>query len=83
MVAVQVDERYRVTIPKEARAGIRPGDVLFVERAVEHGVPVVRYARADNPFDVLAVAAEREYRARETVGLDEAFAGSDDAPDAE
>ena len=50
MVAVHVDEKYRVSIPKEARGGIRPGDVLFVEQTEG----VLHYAKAENPFDGLA-----------------------------
>jgi AbrB family looped-hinge helix DNA binding protein len=79
MGAVQVDERYRVTIPKELRESVRPGDVLFVERTEDHGVPVYRYAKAENPFDVLAGHALMEYRAGKTVGLDEVFADDDAA----
>lgn len=83
MVAVQVDDRYRITIPKEVREHIRPGDVLFVEHQVDHGVDIYRYAKAENPFDLLAVHAVNEYRAGRTVSLDEAFALNDDGDDAE
>lgn len=78
MVAVQVDNRYRVTIPREVREGVQPGDVLFVERSDEHGVPVYRYAKAENPFDVLAGRALMEYRAGNTGGFDEVFADDED-----
>ena len=78
MVAVQVDSRYRITIPKEVREGVQPGDVLFVERSDDHGVPVYHYAKAENPFDVLAGHALMEYRAGQTVGLDEVFADDDE-----
>lgn len=67
MPAVQVDDKYRVMIPKEARAGIKPGDVLFVE--VTDGV--VHYAKAENPFDGLARHAVAEYRAGRTRTLQE------------
>ena len=81
MVAVQVDDRYRVTIPKEVRERVRPGDVLFVDRQVDHGVEVYRFAKAENPFDVLAAYALGEYRAGRTLSLDAALAlasGGDD-----
>jgi bifunctional DNA-binding transcriptional regulator/antitoxin component of YhaV-PrlF toxin-antitoxin module len=68
MVAVQVDEKYRVTIPKEARGAIKPGDVLFVECSEEG---VLHYAKAENPFDGLAKHAVEEYRAKRTRNLRE------------
>ena len=83
MIAVQVDDRYRVTIPKEVREHVRPGDVLFVEHQVDHGVDIYRFAKAENPFDVLAVHALNEHRAGRTLSLDAAFALDDDGNDAE
>ena len=80
MVAVQVDDRYRITIPKDGRGAIQPGDVLFFEHTVEHGIEVYRYAKAVNPFDVLAAHALRDYHAGQTVSLDEAFAEACDEP---
>ncbi len=65
MGAVQVDSKYRVTIPKEARENIKPGDVLFVEEM--NGV--LHYAKAENPFDGLARHAIQEYRAGWTRSL--------------
>ena len=67
MSAVLVDSKYRVTIPKEARATIRPGDVLFVEETDG----VLHYAKAENPFDGLARQAMAEYRAGRTRSLAE------------
>ena len=67
MPAVLVDDKYRVTIPKEARAKIRPGDVLFVEETDG----VLHYAKAENPFDGLARHALQEYRAGLTRSLEE------------
>jgi len=63
---VTVDAKGRLTIPAELRdeLGIEPGDILFVER--EDGHDVLRYAKAANPFDLLAEAAEVEYRAGRT-----------------
>ena len=65
MNAVQVDSKYRVTIPKEARARIRPGDVLFVEETEG----MLHYAKAENPFDGLARHAVQEYRSGMTRSL--------------
>lgn len=67
MAAVQVDEKYRVLIPKGARKHIQPGDVLFVEETEG----VLHYAKAENPFDGLARHAVEEYRAGRTVTLRE------------
>lgn len=62
-MTVKVDAKGRLSIPQELRQelGIEPGDTLFVER--EEGASVLRYAKAENPFDALARHAEREYRA--------------------
>ena len=65
MSAVQVDSKYRVTIPKEARGSIRPGDVLFVEQTEG----MLHYAKAENPFDGLARHAVQEYRSGMTRSL--------------
>ena len=80
MVAVTVDGKYRVTIPKEARDAIRPGDVLFFEQSEDSGVGVLHFAKAQNPFDILAAHALSEYRAGRTYTLDEVFSGDDDEP---
>jgi AbrB family looped-hinge helix DNA binding protein len=66
---VTVDAKGRLSIPIELRdeLGIEPGDILFVER--EDGRDVLRYAKATNPFDLLAEAAEVEYRAGKTKNI--------------
>ncbi len=63
-----VDEKGRVLIPEAFRKelGIEAGDVLFVNMD-ESGV--LRYARAENPFDILADHALMEYRAGRTRNL--------------
>lgn len=68
-LTVKVDAKGRLSIPRELRdeLDIQPGDTLFVER--EEGHAVLRYAVAENPFDVLADHAEREYRAGRTRSL--------------
>jgi AbrB family looped-hinge helix DNA binding protein len=66
-----VDEKGRVLIPDAVRKrlGISAGDVLFLQ--VEEETGVLRYAKADNPFDILAEHALREYRAGRTRTLRE------------
>ena len=60
-----VDEKGRVLIPEAFRKqlGIEAGDVLFVQLD-ESGA--LRYARAENPFDILAEHAISERKAGRT-----------------
>lgn len=66
---IKVDSKSRLTIPRALREalGIEPGDVMFVEQEAD-GI-VLRYAKAENPFDGLARHAEQEYRAGRTRSL--------------
>lgn len=75
---VKVDPKGRLSIPAELRKllGIEPGDTLFVE--TEDNGQVLRFAKAENPFDGLARYAEQEYRAGRTRSLRE-FAHEHDA----
>jgi AbrB family looped-hinge helix DNA binding protein len=68
-LTVKVDPKGRPTIPQRIRdeLGIEPGDTFFVEADGEHAV--VRYAKAENPFDALAEHAIAEHRAGRTRGL--------------
>lgn len=68
---VKVDPKGRLSIPAELRKslGIEPGDTLFVE--AEDNGQVLRFAKAENPFDALARHAEQEYRAGRTRSLRE------------
>ena len=68
---VRVDPKGRLTIPRQLREalGIEPGDTLFVESDEEQ--KVLRYAKSENPFDVLAQHAINEYRAGRTRNLRE------------
>ena len=68
-VTVKVDPKGRLTIPRRLREelGIAPGDTFFVEADGER--TVLRYAKAENPFDVLAEDAEAEYREGKTTNL--------------
>ena len=67
MTTVKIDEKGRLTVPASEREalGIKPGDVLFVER---RGKKLI-YVKADNPFDVLADDAIKEYRRGETKNI--------------
>ncbi len=75
---VKVDPKGRLSIPAELRKllGIEPGDTLFVE--TEDNGQVLRFAKAENPFDGIARYAEQEYRAGRTRSLRE-FADELDA----
>ena len=68
-LTVRVDPKGRLTIPRQIREalGIEPGDTLFVESDQENGV--LRYAKPENPFDILAEHAISEYRAGRTRNL--------------
>ncbi|HLZ07568.1 MAG TPA: AbrB/MazE/SpoVT family DNA-binding domain-containing protein [Chloroflexota bacterium] len=67
MSTVKIDGKGRLTVPASERValGIKPGDVLFVER---RGRQLI-YVKAENPFDVLADDAIEEYRRGETRSL--------------
>lgn len=73
-VTVKVDPKGRLTIPRRLREGlgIEPGDTFFVE-GDEEG-KILRFAKAENPFDALARHAKEEYRAGRTRSLDEVAA---------
>jgi AbrB family looped-hinge helix DNA binding protein len=63
-----VDQKGRLLIPDAIRKqyGIEAGDIFFIQ-VEETGV--IRYARAENPFDLLAEHAIAEHRAGRTRGL--------------
>lgn len=68
---VKVDPKGRLSIPAELRKslGIEPGDTLFVE--AEDNGQILRFAKAENPFDGLARHAEMEFRSGRTRSLRE------------
>ncbi len=78
-MTVKVDPKGRLLIPRSLRErlGIRPGDTLFVES--DRDQTVLRFAKATNPFEVLAEHALDERRAGRTRGL-RAFAAEHDLP---
>lgn len=70
-LTVRVDPKGRLTIPQRLRKslGIEPGDIFFVDYDEERNV--LRYAKAENPFDTLAEHALAERRAGRTRSLRE------------
>lgn len=69
LTTVRADAKGRLTIPRNIREGlgIEPGDTLFLEVDEERGV--LHFAKAENPFDLLAEHAIAEYRAGRTKSL--------------
>jgi AbrB family looped-hinge helix DNA binding protein len=80
-LTVKVDAKGRLTIPRDLREAlaIQPGDTLFVEREGD----VLRYAKAGNPFDILADYAREEQRAGRTKRIRDFAAENSIALDAE
>ena len=66
-----VDEKGRLLIPEAIRRNlnIKSGDIFFIEGVDESGI--LRFAKAENPFDLLADHAVREYQAGRTRDLRE------------
>lgn len=64
---VRVDAKGRLTIPTRFRQelGIEPGDIFFLD--AEDGV--LRFAKVENPFDILAEHGMAEYRAGRSKSL--------------
>lgn len=69
ITTVKTDAKGRLTIPRPLREGlgIEPGDTFLLEVDEERGV--LHFAKAENPFDVLAEHALAEYRAGRTKDL--------------
>jgi AbrB family looped-hinge helix DNA binding protein len=69
ITTVTTDTKGRFTIPRHVRdrLGIEPGDVFFLE--VDSARGVLRFTKAENPFDILAEHARAEYRAGRTKSL--------------
>lgn len=71
-VAVRIDEKGRLTLPKKMRDlfGVKPGDIVFVKHEPEGNV--VRLIRTvEDPIAVLWEYAEGEYQAGRTQDLRE------------
>jgi AbrB family looped-hinge helix DNA binding protein len=69
VVTVKTDAKGRFTIPRQVREelGVEPGDTFFLE--VDDAGGVLRFAKSENPFDILAQHALDEYRAGRTKSL--------------
>lgn len=69
MTPVRIDNKGRFVIPSKIRdaLNLKGGDVLVVD--LEHDADVFRVARAENPFDVMAEHAIREFEAGRTTNL--------------
>jgi AbrB family looped-hinge helix DNA binding protein len=65
-LTAKVDAKGRVSIPQRIREDLEigPGDTLFVEYDAEQ--KVLRYAKAENPFEALARHAIEEWRSGRT-----------------
>ena len=68
-IAVRADTRGRLTLPKAVReaAGVKPGDTYYLHPEGS----VLHYSRAENPFDLLAEHALKEYREGKTRTIEE------------
>lgn len=66
-VAVRVDNKGRLMIPKDLRQELQvePGDTLYIRCEDK----VLQCAKAENPFDLLAEHAIRELKAGKTRSL--------------
>jgi AbrB family looped-hinge helix DNA binding protein len=72
---VRVDAKGRLSIPLRLRNAldIQPGDTLYVAQEGQ----MLRYAKAANPFDLLAEHALKDYEAGRTKSLHD-FAAEND-----
>lgn len=70
-VAVRIDSKGRVTLPKSMRQtlGVDIGDTVFLKYDPKDNQ--VRLAPAVSPFDILAEHAVREYREGRTKTIEE------------
>jgi bifunctional DNA-binding transcriptional regulator/antitoxin component of YhaV-PrlF toxin-antitoxin module len=69
-MTAKVDNKGRLSLPQDLRSllHIEAGDVFFIETDKNN---VLRLAKAENPFDVLARQALEESRAGKTITLEE------------
>jgi len=68
-ISVRLDEKGRLTLPRSIREALhaKPGDVFYLQPESDG----VRIVKGENPFDVLAEQAIREYESGETITLEE------------
>ncbi len=69
-MTAKVDNKGRLSLPHDLRAmlHIEAGDVFFIEA---DNNDILRLAKAENPFDVLARHALEESKAGKTITLEE------------
>ncbi len=69
-ISAKVDNKGRLALPLDLRElmHIEPGDIFFIKPEKND---VLRMARAENPFDVLAKHAIEESRAGKTISLED------------
>ena len=65
--AVRIDGRGRISLPKRIREAmhLESGDTLFLHRDGDR----LEVRKAENPFDVLASHAAKEYEAGRTISI--------------
>ena len=70
-IAVKVDAKGKITLPKSIRDKIhvQTGDVVYVEEDGNGGLRIIK----GNPFDVLAEDAIKQHREGKTIPLEEAL----------
>ena len=70
-IAVRVDNKGRVTLPKKMREalGLKVGDTVFLKCEAENNQLLL--APAVSPFDILAGHAIKEYKEGSTVTIEE------------
>lgn len=69
-MTAKVDNKGRLSLPQDLRAmlHIETGDIFFIETDKND---VLRLAKAENPFDVLARQAMEESKAGKTITLED------------
>jgi bifunctional DNA-binding transcriptional regulator/antitoxin component of YhaV-PrlF toxin-antitoxin module len=69
-MTAKVDNKGRLSLPQDLRAmlHIETGDIFFIEA---DNNDVLRLAKAENPFDILAKHAIQESKAGKTITLEE------------
>jgi len=69
-MTAKVDNKGRLSLPQDLRAmlHIETGDIFFIEA---DNNDVLRLAKAENPFDILAKHAIQESKAGKTITIEE------------
>ena len=69
-MTAKVDNKGRLSLPQELRAmlHIEAGDIFFIETDKNN---ILKLAKAENPFDVLARQALKDSKAGQTITMEE------------